>query len=137
MPDQNNQPPPRQPHPTKTVFENISTTRPRIDSKLFEHQVQYPLLPQLNLQTQHFSFAKVIAIEVVVVVPPHPCHTPVRGKTTPKFGIATSPFNKFNHQTTKTTPPDLENLSWIIQGLQNLIPNSQPILWWGCRYTTI
>ena len=69
---------------SKPVFEIYSTTPPPIDLKFSQHHRQYRPLPLSNFQTRRSSFAIVIAIVVVVVVLLPPCHTPVRGKTTPK-----------------------------------------------------
>jgi hypothetical protein len=107
---------------SKPVFEIYSTTPPPIDLKFSPHHRQH-LPPSLsNFQARRSSFAIFIAIVVVVVVLLPPCHTPVRGKTTPKNRNPHHFKQHHAHPDIKNTPNRLENFSLGISGPEKTNP---------------
>jgi hypothetical protein len=107
---------------SKPVFEIYSTTPPPIDLKFSPHHRQH-LPPSLsNFQARRSSFAIFIAIVVVVVVLLPPCHTPVRGKTTPKNRNPHHFKQHHAHPDTKNIPNRLENFSLGISGPEKTNP---------------
>ena len=84
----------------KSGFRNYSTTPAPIHPKLWQHHLSYSLPPLLNFETRRSSFAFLIARVVVVIVTLYPCHTPLRGKTTPKI-------RNPHHIKPLSTPPNI------------------------------